>query len=81
VLDVRGMAVLWPKVLPYREPLFNLDLLELRRIKFDMYYCFKILNILTCLDSNLYFSNDNRNILKIRNYDDKLLCVKQFVNK
>ena len=74
--------LLWPKVLSYRErlALFNLELLELRRIKFDMYYCFKILNNLTCLDSNLYFSNDNRNILKIRNYDDKLLRVSQFVN-
>ena len=68
--------------MPYRERLaiFNIELLELRRIKFDMYYCFKILNNLTCLDSNLYFCNDNRNILKIRNYDDKLLRVSQFVN-
>ena len=58
------LAVLWPKVLPYRErpAIFNFDLLELCRIKFDMYYCFKKLNYLTCLDSNLYFSNDNRNI-------------------
>ena len=60
--------------------LFNLDLLELRRIKFDLYYCFKILNNLTCLNSNLYFSNDNRDILKIRNFDDKLLCKTKFVN-
>ena len=46
-----------------------------------MYYCFKIINnYLTCLDSNLYFSNDTPNILQIRNYDDKLLRVSQFVN-
>ena len=43
--------LLWPRVLPYRErlALFNLDLLQRRRIKFDLYYCFKILNNLTCL--------------------------------
>jgi hypothetical protein len=74
--------LVWPKVLPYRErlALFDLELLELRRIKFDLYYCFKILNNLTCLNANDYFSKDNRDILKLRNYDNKLLCTNTFVN-
>jgi hypothetical protein len=62
--------LIWPKVLPYNERLAVLELetLQLRRLKFDMYYCYKILNNLTCINKDLYFVNDNRD-LNIRNYD------------
>jgi hypothetical protein len=72
--------LIWPNTLPYCERLavFDLELLELRRIKCDMYYCYKILNNLTALDSD-YFTFDSR-ILNTRHYDNKLLVRKPFVN-
>jgi len=73
--------LLWPKIKPYYErlALFDLELLELRRVKCDMYYCYKILNNLTALESNNYFTADDRG-LNTRNYDSKLLVCKPFIN-
>ena len=60
--------------MPYAErlALLDLELLEVRRLKADMYFCFKILNNLTALDKNIYFTTDIRNI-STRNYDNSLL--------
>ena len=71
--------LIWPTVLPYNERLAVLDLetLQLRRLKFDMYYCYKVLNNLTCLDRALYFTNDSRD-LSTRKYDNYLLCYNHF---
>jgi hypothetical protein len=72
----------WPVERPYYERLAILDmeLLEIRRIKLDLYYCFKIINNLTCIDNTLYFTFDTRNIFAVRNYDDKLLVRCKPVN-
>ena len=60
--------------------MLDLELLEIRRIKFDMYYCFKIINNLTPLDPAIYFQHDNR-YLNTRNYDLNLLHVSKSVNR
>ena len=67
--------LLWPKVMSYSERLAVLELetLELRRLKLDMFYCYKILNNLTCINKDLYFANDCRD-LTTRNYDNYRLC-------
>ena len=48
--------LVYPRTMPYVERLamLDLELLEIRRIKFDMYYCFKIINNLTPLDPAIY---------------------------
>ena len=63
--------LLWPNIMSYYErvAILNLELLELRRIKCDMYYCFKILNNLTCLGSNAYFTADTRNLKRVLHQD------------
>ena len=68
--------------MPYveRHALLDLELLEIRRFKFDMYYCYKIINNLTPLDSTIYFQCDNR-CLNTRNYDSNLLYVSKSVNR
>ena len=72
--------LIWPEVLPYREriALLDIELLELRRIKLDLQFCFKILHNLTCINSDRYFKFDDRD-LSIRCYDDKHLLPGQFV--
>jgi hypothetical protein len=74
--------LVYPKIMPYTERLaiLDLELLEIRRFKFDMYYCYKIINNLTPLDSSIYFRCDTRN-LKTRNYDSNLLHVYKSVNR
>jgi len=65
----------WPVERPYYERLaiLDLELLELRRLKLDLYYCFRIINNLACIDSTQFFKFDTRNIFAVRDYDDKLL--------
>jgi len=48
----------WPVERPYYERLaiLDLELLEIRRLKLDLYYCFKIFNNLTCIDRTQYFT-------------------------
>ena len=74
--------LVYPKIMPYvdRLAMLDLELLEIRRFKFDMYYCYKIINNLTPFDSSIYFRCDTRN-LKTRNYDSNLLHVSKSVNR
>ena len=72
--------LVYPRTMPYvdRLAMLDLELLEIRRIKFDrpMYYCFN----LTPLDPAIYFQHDNR-YLNARNYDLNLLHVSKSVNR
>jgi hypothetical protein len=74
--------LVYPRIMPYVDRLafLDLELLELRRMKFDMYYCFKIFNNLTPFDPANYFLHDTRN-LNTRNYDSNLLHVSKSVNR